>query len=65
MQTLIEFTRHANRLAHHAYRGTWDDKSEGESLTALIDDAWAEAEARGMADLAKKMESAFNHLTGR
>ena len=58
-----ELTRHANRLIHHAYRGTWD--FEGEPLTALLDDAWADAEDREMPALAAKLEGAFNYLTGR
>lgn len=57
-----ELTRRANRLIRHAYRGTWD--LEGEPLSALIDEAWADAEDCGMPALASKLERAFNYLTG-
>lgn len=56
-----ELTRHANRLIHHAYRGTWD--LEGEPLTALLDDAWASADEAGDTALAAKLEKAFEYLT--
>tara|TARA_R110001583_G_scaffold21955_7_gene82850 strand:- start:23 stop:220 length:198 start_codon:yes stop_codon:yes gene_type:complete len=44
--------------------GEWPDDT-GDSLTASLDEGWAQAEDEGDTDLARRCEQAFNAMTGR
>tara|TARA_R110000751_G_scaffold176461_1_gene282642 strand:- start:248 stop:445 length:198 start_codon:yes stop_codon:yes gene_type:complete len=58
-----------NRALRLAYAGTTRQRDDlqnelGDSLTSILNEAWADADDAGETALAKRCERAFNHLTG-